>query len=130
MKTSHLTLLTIIIIAGLFAFKPAPEATVYEYKQFSTVESIIPGGLGRSRIITTDTNGSLVEKDLKNFYSMTGINFSNITNNDVIIVEKVNELTKEGWELYAVTTGVQSPNEKGTSGGIFITRFLLRKPVG
>src|SRR5687768_8384027 len=108
MKKIHIAFLTLAVITVLlFSFKPAQQepATVYQYKQFSTVESIIPGGLGRSRLITTDDAGSTVEKDLKNFYSLAGINFSNITNNDVVIVDRINLMSKEGWDLISVTAG-------------------------
>jgi hypothetical protein len=114
----------------IWAFKPAEKntATYYEYKQFSTVESIVPGGLGRSRILSTDKSGTMVEKDLMNFYSLVGINFSNISNNDKLIVDKVNEYCSDGWELYQVTTGSSTSQSNGnTSNGIFITRYLFRK---
>jgi hypothetical protein len=118
------------ILAG-FSFKSAESSsssTVYEYKQFSTIESILAGGVGRSRILTTDEKGSLVEKDLLNFYSFVGINFGNIANNDRAIVDKINEWTKEGWELMEVTSGSQTNLSQGnTNQGIFITRYLFRK---
>ena len=124
-----------IIAASIFlglSFKNAEKQTstpvVYEYKQFSTVESIISGGLGRSRILTTDEKGTLIEKDLLNFYSMVGINFSNIANNDRSIVDKINEWTTAGWELTEVTAGAQTNISNGSSSnGIFITRYLFRK---
>ncbi len=109
-----------------YSFRPSPVAPAYTYRQFSTIESVVPGGLGRSRVIISDAGDQEVGKDLLNFYSMVGINFKNIANNDRLIVETVNEWTGEGWELHTVTTGVQS-GEKG--GGIFITRYLFRKAV-
>lgn len=110
-----------------YSFRPQPAGDdQYTYRQFSTIESIVPGGLGRSRVIISDQGDQEVGKDLLNFYSMVGINFKNIANNDRLIVETVNEWTGEGWELHTVTTGVQS-GEKG--GGIFITRYLFRKAV-
>ncbi|MBL7926152.1 MAG: hypothetical protein JNK61_04505 [Bacteroidia bacterium] len=108
-----------------YSFKPAPEST-YTYRQFSTIESVVPGGLGRSRILATDASGTSVEKDLMNFYSFTGINFGNVTNNDKLIVDKINEYTADGWELCQVTSGVQSSGDKGGTG-IFITRYLFKK---
>ena len=108
-----------------YSFRPAPTATNYTYRQFSTVESVVPGGLGRSRIIISDNDNQEVEKDLMNFYSLTGINFKNVANNDKLIVDNINQYTTDGWELYQVTTGVQS----GDKNGIFITRYLFRKPV-
>jgi hypothetical protein len=116
-----------MVLFSLFSFKnPEPAAASYKYMQISTVESIIPGGLGRSRILSTDQSGTVVEKELKNFYSFVGINFSNIANNDDVIVSRLNEIASEGWELYQTNTGVS--NEKN-GGGIFITRYLFRKPA-
>ncbi len=130
MKNKIQVLITsILMTAGVIlflAFRPAPAPVEYEYRQFSTVESIVPGGLGRSRIVSTSADGSAIEKELMNLYSMVGLNFGNIANNDKLIVDKVNEYTKEGWELFAVTTGVQSPSE-GKGQGIYMTRFLFRK---
>lgn len=132
MKKVNLNYLILVIVAGvlLIASRSSQSGTVYQYRQFSTVESIIPGGLGRSRVIQTSENGSEVEKELKNFYSMVGINFGNIAKNDASIVDRINEWSSEGWELYSVTTGVQSPSvtDSGSStGGIFITRYLFRR---
>jgi hypothetical protein len=114
---------------AIYAFKPTSNsAASFEYKQFSTIESAVPGGLGRSRIISTDKNGTLIEIDLLNLYSLVGINFGNISNNDKIIVDKINEYSNNGWELYQVTTGSQTNTSIGTSTtGIFITRYLFRK---
>ena len=117
-------------VIALWAFKSESkaESNSYEYKQFSTIESIIAGGLGRSRIISTDMSGTVVEKDLLNFYSLVGINFGNIANNDKLIVDKINEYSSGGWELYQVTTGSSTSQTNGTTGsGIFITRYLFRK---
>jgi hypothetical protein len=125
------TIIAVAIFAGL-SFKNSSQNnanTIYEYKQFSTIESVISGGLGRSRILTTDDNGTLIEKDLMNFYSLVGINFGNIANNDRSIVDKLNEWTSNGWELTEVTSGAQTNMSNGsTSNGIFITRYLFRKP--
>jgi len=109
-----------------YSFRPTPDATAYTYRQFSTIESVVPGGLGRSRVIISDQGDQEVGKDLLNFYSMVGINFKNVANNDRLIVETINEFNSTGWELHTVTTGVQSGKE---GGGIFITRYLFRKPV-
>jgi len=121
---STLLLIAVGIIA-VMSFKTNEVPVVYQYKQFSTVESLIPGGMGRSRIVTTDEKGVTVEKDLMNFFSMVGINFANVSNNDKLIVDKINEFSSQGWELYQVTTGVQSHSRDAT--GIFITRYLFRQ---
>ncbi len=96
----------------------------WEYLQISAVESVVPGGLGRSRLITTDKTNQMIEINLENFFSMVGINFKNIRNNDQVIVSKLNELADQGWEVYSVVAGVES-SEKNT--GIFITRYLFRR---
>ncbi len=112
-----------------YSFRPTPQVTQYAYLQFSTIESVVPGGLGRSRIIISDQGDQEVGKDLLNFYSMVGINFKNIANNDRVIVETINRYVSEGWELQTVATGVNSAAEGKGGTGIFITRYLFRKPV-
>lgn len=135
LKAAAVAAFAALFAVGLFSFKSdhtepdaAVKAVVYEYKQFSTVESVIPGGLGRSRILSTDDKGQLIEKDLKNFYSMVGINFGNIANNDRQIVDRINQCGTEGWELVQVSTGSHSQASESSSGGLFITRYLFRKP--
>lgn len=115
-----------------YSFRPQPVPQAYTYRQFSTIESVVPGGLGRSRVISSDQKDQTVEKDLMNFYSITGINFKNVANNDRLIVETINQYIAEGWELHTVTTGVNdSGGGQGGGGGtgIFITRYLFRKPL-
>lgn len=115
-----------------YSFRPSPAQAAYTYRQFSTIESVVAGGSGRSRVITSDQSEQMVEKDLLNFYSMTGINFKNVANNDRLIVETINQYVSEGWELHTVSTGVNDSGG-GTGGGggtgIFITRYLFRKPM-
>ncbi|MGN6476026.1 MAG: hypothetical protein ACTHKV_02285 [Flavipsychrobacter sp.] len=134
LKTFSIAAITSIVVMTSFSFKPAdpgnsaPQHIVYEYKQFSTIESVIPGGLGRSRILTTDDNGQMIEKELKNFYSMVGINFGNIANNDRAIVDRINDYSNQGWELMQVSTGSHEQASNGSSsGGLFITRYLFRR---
>ncbi len=133
LKTFSAAAFAALVVVAVFAFKPAPaptpQPTQYEYFQFSTIESVIPGGLGRSRILTTDNSGQLLEKDLKNFYSMVGLNFKNIAKNDNSIVERINDYSSQGWELVSVVTGSHAQTSDGSSsGGLFITRYLFRKP--
>ena len=125
MKNQILVLsLSIAIIASIFAFNtPAPS---YEYMAFTTIESIVPGGMGRSRLLIDGGNGKLDEQKIKNLYSMVGIKMENIFQNDLDVVAKLNDLSNSGWELAFVNTGVQSPTEGGTSG-IYCTRYILRR---
>lgn len=134
LKTFSVAALAALVVMGVYSFKPAetisssPQTLIYEYKQFSTIESVIPGGIGRSRILTTDDGGQLIEKDLKNFYSMVGINFGNIANNDRAIVDRINQYSNDGWELLQVSTGSHAQHSDGnSSGGLFITRYLFRR---
>jgi hypothetical protein len=128
----------------------------YQYKVVTIVESIIPMGLGRSRMIeatqemgttaytTERTNGkksdqgdidrgdlkidTFKETKLLNFFSAAGINFQNIASNDALIGAKMNELGAEGWELFSSNSGVEAYAGKDDDGGIFITRLIFRKP--
>lgn len=132
-KTATISVSTALIVIAVLSFRPSPsaapsQAVTYEYFQFSTIESVIPGGLGRSRILTTDHDGQVLEKELKNFYSMVGLNFKNIANNDQAIVSRINEYSNQGWELVNVVTGSHAQSSDGnSSGGLFITRYLFRK---
>jgi hypothetical protein len=140
MRRSHTRILVAVLFAfiafGICSFKnPAPDNNKstssggYIYKQITSVESVIPGGMGRSRILTTDDNGQMLERELKNFYSLVGINFENIANNDRVIVDRLNDLSDQGWELTQVVTGSNQQSSNGNSnGGLFITRYIFRKP--
>ncbi len=97
-----------------------------EYMQITAIESVIPGGFGRSRLIATKPDGQIEELPLENYFSMVGINFGNIRNNDKIITTKLNELSKQGWTLVAVTSGVYSGSEN-RAAGISITRYVLKR---
>ena len=144
--------LLFIIAIALFSFLDA-NAQV-EFKVVTSVESIVPNGLGRSRIIsaneqkdykeytTTQTEEDNTrnkskrgdirvkgfdETKLLNFYNLGGIRFQNIAANDAIIESKINTMIEEGWELAFVTSGVESEGGKGDGQGIFITRYLFKR---
>ena len=114
----------ILMMASVFAFSaPAPS---YEYQTFTTIESIVPGGMGRSRMLLDNGSGSLDEQKIKNLYSVVGIKMENIFNNDLSVTEQLNDLSEDGWELAFTNTGVQSPTDVG-SNGIYCTRYILRR---
>jgi len=142
----------LITIACLSGFSSIAQ----EFKIITIVESIVPGGAGRSRIIenqgnvnidaiTTERDGNkskadkvdrgdlkgagdnLKETKLLNFYSLVGINFGNIASNDAIIGAKINEMVKNGWKVAYVTSGVESDAGKDDGNGIFITRIFFTK---
>ncbi|MBP0903089.1 hypothetical protein ACFSKN_14035 [Mariniflexile gromovii] len=125
-----------------------------EYKVITSVESIVPSGLGRSRIIsanedknykeytstqTEDDNsrnksdrGDIRVKDfdetkLLNFYNIAGIRFQNIAANDAVITSKINTMVEEGWDLAFVTSAVESDSGKDDGQGIFITRYIFKR---
>ncbi|TDB66099.1 hypothetical protein EZE20_09875 [Arundinibacter roseus] len=114
------------MIGGFFAFKSAPKVVAYDYTQITTIESVVPGGLGRSRMLVNEKGGMKEELDMKNFFSIAGINFQNINTNEQLILEKVSQMNANGWELFTVTPGVVSPGNGGSTG-LFITRYLFRK---
>ena len=126
-----------------------------EYKIITTVESIVPMGIGRSRMVdpqasadykvltTSRTDGkkssqgdvkrdevkidNFEETKLLNFYSAVGINFQNIASNDAVVSSKLTELSKEGWTLVFVTSGVESDSGTNDGNGIFITRYVFKR---
>lgn len=133
LKNSLLTIGIIGTMAFLFSFTNKYTAnTVYEYRTMTTVESLIEGGAGRSKLMTNIDKYE--EKKMLNMYSLVGINFKNLASNDYQITEELSKLSLEGWELVNVTSAVHSQSQKGTyeevtNSGIFLTRYLLRKPI-
>lgn len=144
----------IFVFAALFMLS-AMEAMAQEYAVITTIESIVPAGLGRSRMIsnkedlntadyttkrtdgTSSDMGTVKREDLKidnfeetkmlNFFSATGINFQNVASNDAMISAKLNEMAKAGWSLVFVATGVESNAGTDDGEGIFVTRFIFKR---
>lgn len=153
MKKGILLVAGITAIGLMAATQMEPEEPTY--KVITVVESIVPAGIGRSRIIENGTDldvtqfttertngkksdmGDVKRKDAKvdmfsetkllNFYSAVGINFQNIASNDALIASKLNKMTSEGWELEYAFSGVESEGGKGDGTGIYITRFIFKK---
>lgn len=98
-----------------------------EYMTMTVIESIIPAGIGRSRILI-DNSGEMEELKINNFYSAVGINMGNIYDNDVMVNSKLNEYAADGWILDFVNTGVQSPTDGGKSG-IYCTRYIFSRSL-
>jgi len=141
------TLFAALTLAAQFAFA--------QYKVVTVIESIIPMGMGRSRMIesTTDVDynafttvrtsgkdskqGDVDRGDIKveglretkmlNYFSGVGINFQNIASNDAIIMSKLNEMDAQGYDLVFVASGVESDAGKEDGQGIFVTRLLFKK---
>lgn len=99
-------------------------AMAQDYKIVTTIESVVPGGLGRSKMLITDARGTKQFDNLKNFFSLTGIKFENIENNDQEILKALADLEAEGYRFLSVNSGVYSSEG---STGLFVTRFIYRK---
>lgn len=143
-------LLTSILIFNFLTIM----AQSYDVKVVTIVESIIPSGLGRSRMVSsneernfkdfTSTRGGeddernksdrddirvsgFDETKLLNFYNVAGIRFQNIAANDAIISSKITTMLAEGWDLAFVTSAVESDGGKDDGKGIFITRLIFKR---
>ena len=131
-------------------------AAKFEVKVITSVESIVPNGLGRSRLISTNedrdymdytttqseddnTRNKSKRKDIRlkefdetkllNFYNMAGIRFQNIAANDALISSKLTTMLAQGWDLVFVTSAVESDAGKEDKQGIFITRYIFKRKI-
>lgn len=147
---------TAIILSALFAFKNDSNESKkqHEFTSFTVIESIVPNGMGRSRIINAlsvrdykefTTTKSAEDKSrnkssrdeirvrnyeetkLLNFFNIAGIRFQNIAANDAVINSKVTAMLNEGWELVNIVSGVESKGSDDDKDGIFITRFYFKR---
>jgi hypothetical protein len=129
-------------------------AQKYEFRIVTTVESIVPSGLGRSRMTSSNETRDFKEftttrseednsrnasdradirvkgfdeTKLLNFYNIGGIRFQNIVANDAVVTSKLNAMSEEGWDLAFVNSGVESDAGKDDGVGIFITRYVFKR---
>lgn len=129
MKKIILILLVAVAVSGsVMAQEVKPETIAKQFMQINTVESVVAGGMGRSRMIVTNPDGSQKETEMENLFSMAGINFKNIKENEDKLVKTLKSYTDDGWKLEHVTSLTLSQNDSG-AGGIFMTRYLLSKPA-
>ena len=126
-KIIFLLVIGLALSSGLYAQESIPEPAK-QFMQINAVESVVAGGLGRSKMIITNPDGSQKEADLENLFSIAGINFKNIKMNEEKIGRTLKTYTDDGWKLDHVTSLTLSQNDSG-AGGIFMTRYLLSKPV-
>ena len=146
----------ILIVCTIALFSFLDTNAQVEYKVVTSVESIVPAGLGRSRLISSneerdyksyssersddkkeDGRNKSKRKDIRvknfeetkllNFYNLGGIRFQNIVANDAVVSSKLTAMTKDGWELAFVTSGVESDAGKGDGNGIYITRYVFKR---
>ncbi|GAB5475819.1 MAG: hypothetical protein Mars2KO_39180 [Maribacter sp.] len=138
---------TVLLIASF-------DANAQQIKVITSVESIVPSGLGRSRIIdaqeekdfgeytseqTAEDNTrnkskrsdirvkNFEETKLLNFYNIAGIRFQNIAANDAVISSKLTAMLQDGWELIFVASGVEADAGGDDGQGLFITRYIFKK---
>jgi len=156
-KTILINLVVIIATLSANAQKADNNSSQrFEIKVITSVESIIPNGLGRSRIISTNetkdykqfsstqteddnTRNKSKRKEIRvknfeetkllNFYNIAGIRFQNIASNDAVISSKLTRMLAQGWDLIFVSSGVESDAGKDDNKGIFITRYIFKRPV-
>lgn len=112
-----------VALFGLLSFSTFAQDK-WEFHQMTAIESVVPGGLGRSRLISTAKDGTMEETKLDNFFSFVGINFGNIKDNDKLLASKIEEKVNAGWEIVTITPGVYAADQ---STGIFITRYLFKR---
>jgi hypothetical protein len=98
---------------------------IAQYMQITTIESVVGGGVGRSKMVISNADGSQEERDLENLFSLTGINFKNIKSNENDILNTLKNYTGKGWKLVSTVPLTLSPNQGGS--GIFMTRYLFSK---
>ncbi len=135
----NLILSGLIAIATLFSAlaqnEPDELQPRFEVKVITSVESIVPLGLGRSRLISNNAerdysefSSEQTEEDntrnkskrqdirvmdfeetkLLNFYNVGEIRFQNIAANDAVISSKLTTMLADGWALIFVTSAVES----------------------
>jgi hypothetical protein len=119
--------LSILVIAYCNSIAQETKSTpIKQFMQITTVESVVAGGLGRSKMVITLADGTQKETELENLFSLVGINFKNIKENEDKILRTLKEYTGTGWKLDQVTSLTLSQNDSG-AGGIFMTKYLLSK---
>ncbi|MAB47407.1 MAG: hypothetical protein CMC05_02140 [Flavobacteriaceae bacterium] len=157
-------LLALAIIVGFISFsfinkentKDEKPTNQVEYKVITSVESIVPNGLGRSRLISSNVDRDYSEftseqteedktrnkskrKDIRvkdfeetkllNFYNLGGIRFQNIVANDALVASKLTAMGSEGWELAFVVSSSESDAGNDDGQGIFVTRYIFKRNV-
>jgi hypothetical protein len=151
-------IVTCVLITLSFVSKNDQNNTqqLFEYKTVTVIESIVPSGIGRSRMLSYEENKdyknytsnrtnennernksdrskirvkNFEETKLLNFFNIAGIRFQNIVANDAIVDSKINEMASQGWTLTFVNSGVESYAGKDDQNGIYITRYIFKRAI-
>jgi hypothetical protein len=125
-KASLILSFALIAAIPLFmALSPkAEKPAANEWRVVTVVESVVPGKLGRSKVLTVDSNGATSEIEIQNIFSLTGINFTNLQTNNRSVTDLLAKNSADGYELVEVVPGNFGDNN---SQGIFMTRFIFKK---
>lgn len=154
----NLILAGLIALVSLFSAAAQIESDstqpIFEVKVITSVESIVPLGLGRSRLISSnadrdyeefsseqteedDSRNKSKRKDIRvkdfeetkllNFFNVGGIRFQNIAANDAVISSKLTTMLADGWDLIFVASAVESDAGESDGQGIFITRYIFKR---
>ena len=113
-----------LLVTGV-AVKPAAAQAPgnYAYQMITTIESVVPGGFGRSKVSYTPAYKGIKEAPMENLFSLTGLNMTNLQKNEETIVAITQQMSGDGFELVQampLTSSIQG-------SGIFMTRYLFRK---
>ena len=73
-------------------------------------------------MIVTNADGTQLEADLNNLFSMAGINFGNIKDNEDKVLRTIKQYTNNGWKIEQIIPLSLSPS--GNSMGLFMTRYV------
>ena len=156
------TILSVMMIASTLLMVNAQSTSnisndQFEIKIITSIESIVPSGIGRSRLISSNekrdhnrftseqtkednTRNKSSRKEIRvdefeetkllNFYNIGGIRFQNIAANDALISSKLTEMLSKGWDIVFVSSSVESDGGSQDGNGIFITRYILKRLIG
>lgn len=108
--------LSVTAFTGIVAFKVPEKQASKEIMMINVLESVVQGGMGRSRMIITQPNGKQESINLENYYSMVGVNFGNIEGNDAKVIKVLNDLAKDGWKVVSASSGGNS---------LYFTKYTL-----
>ena len=121
-------------------------AIAQEYKIITVVEAVATSATAKSRIIETKSKidsdkittervggrkvkqkkvkrkdrppNNFAETKLNNLYTIRGVNFNNIAYNDAVLTDRINKLTKEGWEMVFVNNAKFVTNLEEVDTGV------------
>lgn len=118
-----------IAFSSAIKARQTTQETPKQFMQVTSVESVLASGLGRSKLIITNADGTQTDSDLENLFSMVGVNFKNIKKNEDKVIKTLKSYTDNGWKIDHITSLTLSQNDTG-AGGIFMPRYLLSKLSG